>query len=87
MQKNNIIFIMSLYVCAFYFYKHKLNNFLIIICTIGLYFVLFRINNDIYIENLTSDEAIQNLSSMYNSETLRAKNLELTGNLTVNGII
>lgn len=45
--------------------------------------MLFHNNN--VNEHMTSDEAIQNLATMYNSGTLTATNMNITGDLTVNG--
>lgn len=81
-MNNKNIFIICLLVCALHFYNKNLKNNLILVCLFGLYFVLFYNNID---EHMTSDEAVQNLASMYNSGTLTATNVNITGNLTVNG--
>jgi hypothetical protein len=82
-----IIFIICLLGCSMFFYKKNLKNHLILTCLFGLYLVLFHYQNSgiSNLEHMTSDEALQNIASLYNSGTLRATNLELTGNLTVKG--
>lgn len=81
-MNNKSIFIICLLLCGLYFYQKNLKNNLIIICLFGLYLVLFHNNNN---EHLTTDEAIQNLASLYNSGTLKATNLEISGDLKVAG--
>lgn len=80
---NRSIFLISLILCGIYFYSKNLNNHLILVCLFGLYFVLFQYKNTF--ENMTTDEALQNISTMYNSGVLKATNLELTGDLKVGG--
>lgn len=60
-------------------------NIIYIIISIILIYFISQNNNNINLEFFTPDEAIQNLSSMYNSNVLSAGNINATGNLSVNG--
>lgn len=65
--------------------EHKITYFTMLsLFILGiLYFV--RIGT-IRIEGMTSDEAIQNVASIYNTDNMVVKNLQVTGNLTAGGI-
>lgn len=62
---------------------------IILLVIINIILILYLINAQQYIENMTSgnlnDEAIQNLASVYNKELIDATNIHATGNLIVDG--
>jgi hypothetical protein len=86
------LFLLLLLGISYYFYSKKATDSLIIISALILYIIIFHLNeiNEIkeHIDGtigVSTNEAIQNLASMYNSGTLKATNLELVGDLKVGG--
>ena len=60
---------------------------LIIIITVLICFFIFRYtstNEALTVEGLTSDEAIKNIASIYNTDKMSVTNLNVTGESTVN---
>lgn len=79
MQQLYIILLLTM----FYFYMQKKLDFLIL--TLLIFMTYYNTKNNI--ENFTTNEAIQNLASMYNSEEIICKKLTVTGDINTSGNI
>lgn len=78
-----MIALLSIVIGIFYFYVKKDINLLLLSCI--LFLVYFELKNKN--EHMSTDEAIQNLSSMFNSNTITCKNLKVIGNADVGGVL
>lgn len=73
-------------ICAgIYFYYNKNTELLIIIALLILMYLEKYTSKSIDIEHFDSNEAVQNLASMYNSDKITVKNLEVTGDVNIKG--
>jgi hypothetical protein len=68
----------------------KIFNIIILLAVAVLYYLYFMMPNrcEPFIETMTpeSNEAVQNLASVYNLDNMKVTNLEVTGNLLVGGV-
>ncbi|ATZ81099.1 hypothetical protein BMW23_1055 [Bodo saltans virus] len=78
------LFYVLLFGSGFYFYYKQKMDMLVLICIFVVYVFL---NENEKHENFSSNEAVQTIANMYNSGTLKASNIVLTGDLTVGGNI
>lgn len=72
-----------LVISGLYFYKNQERNFLIIVGLFALF--IFLCYPNLNIEGMTETEKISTIASIYNNESMKVKDLEVTGNLTVTG--
>jgi hypothetical protein len=47
--------------------------------------IFLNYKNNLQIENMSNDEALQNVSTLYNTQNMKVSNLEITSNLTIGG--
>jgi hypothetical protein len=87
------IFLLLLSGISYYFYTKKSMDSLIIICLFVLFLLMFKFDSESIKEHadgsigpLPPNEALQSIASMYNSGTLKATNLEITGDIKVGGV-
>lgn len=81
-----MIAILAMTFSIFYFYYNKEIKLLLLSCV--LFLVYFELKNKMENnERFTTNEAIQNLASMYNSETITCKNLKVLNNTEMGGAL
>lgn len=87
-MNKKLFFILTLLACSIYFYIQKSTDILIILCLFGLYILYYNNNcdNNEHLDNVSSTpslEAIQNISSMFNNNTITATNIKVTGEIQI----